>query len=131
MSQPAHVQSERRAPPAELLAELRNAVGSLNVVTAQSELLVYECDGLTLDRATPGALVYVHSTAEVVACVKACAAANYPFVARGAGTGLSGGAVATNGMVVIELARMNKILEIDFENRCALVEPGVINLRLT
>ncbi|MCW8130316.1 MAG: FAD-binding protein [Planctomycetota bacterium] len=121
----------RREPAAGLLDALRAAVGPQNVVTSHDELFVYECDGLTLDKSTPGAVVYVHSTLEVAAVVKACAAAGFPFVARGAGTGLSGGAIALGGMVVIELARMNRVIEIDYENRVACVEPGVINLNLT
>ena len=131
MTLDAQAKAGAPAVPSGLLEALRSAVGAQNVVTQRDELFVFECDGLTLDRATPGALVYVHSTAEVVACVKACAAAGHPFVARGAGTGLSGGAVACGGMVVIELARMNRILELDFENRIALVEPGAINLHVT
>ncbi len=112
---PIDAQASRPSPtlPAALLERLRGAVGAENVVTRQDELFVYECDGLTLDRATPSALVYVHSTTEVVACVQACAAAGHPFVARGAGTGLSGGAVAIGGMVVLELARMNRIRAVD------------------
>jgi len=123
--------TEVKSPPHALLDALRAAVGAENVLTAREELFVYECDGLTLDKATPGALVFVHSTAQVAAVVLACVAHHQPFVARGAGTGLSGGALALGGMVVIELARMNRILELDFENRVALVEPGVINLLLT
>ncbi|MCK6471260.1 MAG: FAD-binding protein [Planctomycetes bacterium] len=117
--------------PAVLRAELMAAVGPGNVKVAAEELHVYECDGLTIDTAVPGAVVFVHSTEQVVKVVKACAAAQQPFVARGAGTGLSGGAVALNNAVVIELARMNRILELDLENRVALVEPGVVNLRLS
>ncbi|GMV82273.1 MAG: hypothetical protein AMXMBFR7_34570 [Planctomycetota bacterium] len=116
---------------ATLLAALREAVGAANVQNQADELFVYECDGLTVDRATPGAVVFVHSTEEVARVVRACSEHAHPFVARGAGTGLSGGAVALNGAVVIELARMNRILEVDFENRVALVEPGVVNVHLT
>jgi len=122
---------ERRPLPTRLLAALRAAVGDANVLTRASELYVYECDGLTLDKATPGAVVYVQSAEQIQAIVRACAADDFPFVARGAGTGLSGGAVALGGMVVIETARMNRILEIDAENRVALVEPGVVNLHVT
>lgn len=117
--------------PAALRAELMAAVGPGNVKVAAEELHVYECDGLTIDTAVPGAVVFVHSTEQVVKVVKACSSAQVPFVARGAGTGLSGGAVALNNAVVVELARMNRILELDLENRVALVEPGVVNLRLT
>jgi len=117
--------------PAALLAALEKIVGAPNVITERSEKLVYDCDGLTLHKTLPGAVVFAHSTAEVSAIVKACVAANYPYIARGAGTGLSGGAMALNHAVVIELARMNKILEINEKDRYACVEPGVINVNLT
>jgi len=117
--------------PAALLSALNTAVGAANVITDRSEKMVYDCDGLTLHKAMPGAVVFVHTTAEVAAVVKACVASNYPYLARGAGTGLSGGAMALNGAVVIELARMNRILEINAEDRYAVVEPGVINVNLT
>ncbi|MCZ7644785.1 MAG: FAD-binding protein [Planctomycetota bacterium] len=118
-------------PTPALLTALREAVGEANVQTSSDELFVYECDGLTLDTATPGAVVFVHSTEEVAAVVRACHEASHPFVARGAGTGLSGGAVALHGAVVVETARMKRILELDLENRVALVEPGLVNLHLT
>lgn len=115
----------------QFLADLRSAVGPANVVTDRNETLAYDCDGLTLHKTLPGAVVFVHTTEEVSAVVKACAKAKYPFVARGAGTGLSGGAMALNGAVIIELARMNKIIEINAEDGYACVEPGVINVNLT
>ena len=117
--------------PAALLDALNAIVGSQNVITERSEKAVYDCDGLTLHKAMPGAVVFVASTAEVSAVIKACVAAKYPYLARGAGTGLSGGAMALNAAVVIELARMNRILEINAEDRYAVVEPGVVNAFLT
>jgi glycolate oxidase len=114
-----------------LLSALRSAVGDKNVLTARDELAVYDCDGLTFHKALPGAVVFVHSTEQVSAVVKACNAAGAPFLARGAGTGLSGGALALNGAVVIETARMNRILELNAEEQYAVVEPGVINLNVT
>ena len=117
--------------PPVLLNALNAAVGAQNVITNRSEKLVYDCDGLTLHKTMPGAVVFTHSTEEVSKVVKACVAANYPYLARGAGTGLSGGAMALNGAVVIELARMNKILEINAVDGYAIVEPGVINVNLT
>ncbi len=117
--------------PAALLNALRSAVGSANVLTGRDETTVYDCDGMTLHKALPGAVVFVSSAAEISAVVKACNAANHTFIARGSGTGLSGGAMALNGAVVIELARMNRVLEINVDGRYAVVEPGVINLNLT
>jgi glycolate oxidase len=118
-------------PPATLLAALRSAVGEKNVITHHDEMAVYDCDGLTFHKALPGAVVFVSSTAEIAAVVKACNAANYPFLARGAGTGLSGGALALGSAIVIETARMNRILEINVAERYAVVEPGVINLSVS
>lgn len=86
---------------ATLLAALREAVGAANVQNQADELFVYECDGLTVDRATPGAVVFVHSTEEVARVVRACSEHAHPFVARGAGTGLSGGAVALDRKSVV------------------------------
>ncbi|MGD0091890.1 MAG: FAD-linked oxidase C-terminal domain-containing protein [Planctomycetota bacterium] len=118
-------------PSAALIDSLRKAVGADNVISDRDELLTYDCDGLTLHKAVPGAVVFVHSTEEVSTVVKACGAAKHAFVPRGAGTGLSGGALALDGAVVIELARMNRILEINRADRYAAVEAGVINLQLT
>ena len=117
--------------PLILIHALENIVGSKNVMTRRSETLVYDCDGLTLHKALPGAVVFVSSTEEVSRVVKACCAANHPYLARGAGTGLSGGAAALNHAIVIEMARMNHILEINAVERYAIVEPGVINADVT
>ncbi|HSZ39225.1 MAG TPA: FAD-linked oxidase C-terminal domain-containing protein [Trebonia sp.] len=105
--------------------------GSGNVITDPLELRTYECDGLTSHRATP-ALVVLPSTAEQVAdVVRECAAHAIPFVARGSGTGLSGGAVPHEEGVLIVMSRMRKILEIDPVARRAVLEPGVTNLSVT
>jgi glycolate oxidase subunit GlcD len=92
---------------------------------------VYECDGLTLHRAVPSAVVFPRSAEEVQAVVRLCRAFGAPFVPRGAGTGLSGGAIALEEAVVIECSRMNRILEIDPVDRLATVEPGVVNADLS
>src|SRR5688572_16168791 len=110
------MQQTERSIPDTLLAALRQAVGPANVLCEADKIMAYDCDGLTLHKATPGAVVFVHSTAEISAVVKACNAARYPYLARGAGTGLSGGAMALNRAVVVETARMNKILEINVED---------------
>jgi glycolate oxidase len=113
-----------------LLAELRALFPGERCVSHAEELFVYECDAQRFDRGQPLALVFPETTAEVSAAVKACVARGVPFVARGAGTGLSGGAVA-RGSVLICTARMEKILAVDVANRQAWVEPGVVNARLS
>jgi glycolate oxidase len=126
-SMPTLSDSERR----RLRAAFAAIVGPAAVVTDPSELLVYESDGLTIFRATADLIVFPTSTEQVVACVKLANAENLPFVARGAGTGLAGGCLPTEGGLVIALTRMNQILEVDYENQLAVVEPGVVNLHLT
>ncbi len=115
----------------EIVVKLREAVGPQNVITAPEELRTYECDALTAYRAVPGAVVLPAGTEEVQAVVRICYQARIPFVARGSGTGLSGGAMPVPDGVVICLARMNRILDIDFPNARVVVEPGVINLEVT
>jgi glycolate oxidase subunit GlcD len=117
--------------PAELAAALRAAVGEANCLTEAEALYAYECDGLTLEAVRPAAVVLPRTTEEVVTCVRACRRAGRPFVPRGAGTGLSGGAHPTPGSVVISCARMRTIHSVDAENRIAVVEPGVVNLDLS
>src|ERR687891_1542223 len=116
---------------AAFVAELEAAVGSEHTITEPEQLRVYECDGLTGHRAVPQAVVLPCTTEEVQAVVKACHRERVPFVARGAGTGLSGGATPVAGGVVISLARMNRILEIDLASQRVVVEPGVANLDVT
>ncbi len=115
----------------EILAELRCAVGDRGLIHEPNQLQTYECDGLTNFRATPGAVVLPSSTAEVQAVVRICAKHHIAFVARGAGTGLSGGALPQEGCIVIGLARMNRILSVDLENARITVEPGVTNSQVT
>ena len=114
-----------------LRAAFEAIVGRHAVVTDPSELLVYESDGLTVFRATADIIVFPRSTAEVAACVKLANAEGLPFVARGAGTGLAGGCLPTEGGLVIALTRMTRILEIDYDNQFAVVEPGLVNLHLS
>ncbi len=112
-----------------LVAELERIVGRENVRSKPVDLAVYGYDaGLATGR--PRAVVFVQSTEQVAQVVKALYGAGVPYLARGAGTNLSGGTVPPDGGVVIEMARMNRILEIDLENQQALVEPGVFNLAL-
>jgi glycolate oxidase len=112
-------------------AGLRGALGHQHVLTEPEQLRVYECDGLTGHRAIPELVTLPGSTEEVQAVVRACHRERVPFVARGAGTGLSGGATPIAGGVVISLARMNRILEIDLASQRIVVEPGVANLDVT
>lgn len=114
-----------------LISALQGVVGCEGVLTDPGALLVYESDGLTTHRARPRAVLLPQDTAEVAAVVGLLAGAGIPFVARGAGTGLSGGAVAADGAVVISLARLNRILELDPANRRAVVEAGVVNAALS
>ena len=106
-------------------------VGRDAVLTDPNDLLVYESDGLTIFRATADVIVFPRSTAEVVACVKLANAEGLPFVARGAGTGLAGGCLPTEGGVVIALTRMTRVLEVDYDNQLAVIEPGLVNLHLS
>ena len=111
-----------------LIDNLTAIVGRENVLSKPDELLVYECDGLPQHKHRPRAVVFPSSTEETAAIMRELTRASVPFTPRGAGTGLSGGALALNSGVVIEMARMRKILRIDAENRLAVVQPGVVNL---
>jgi glycolate oxidase subunit GlcD len=117
--------------PSRLLDELRALVGAAGVLERPEELFVYECDGLTHHTGRPSGVVLPRTSDEVVGIVRACGRAGVPFVPRGAGTGLSGGAVALGGGIVIECARMDQVLEIDPLERVAIVQPGVINAELS
>ena len=114
-----------------LVADLERALGPDAVISEPAELRTYECDGLTGHRAVPLAVVLPRTTEEVQAAVRVCHDHGAPFVARGAGTGLSGGAVPVAEGIVIGLARMNRILEVDVPNRRVRVQPGVTNLDVT
>lgn len=114
-----------------LVEEFRSIVGDEGLVSERDELRTYDCDGLTLLRVTPELVLLPKSTAEVSAILRVCHRERLPFVARGAGTGLSGGALPVQNGVVIGLARMNRILEIDIANERVVVEPGVTNASVT
>ncbi|MCG5211868.1 FAD-linked oxidase C-terminal domain-containing protein [Streptosporangium soli] len=115
----------------ELADRLRREIGTAAVITDPVRLRTYECDGLTYHRATPGVVVLPETAEQVAAVVRACAEYGVPFVARGAGTGLSGGALPRTDGVLIVTSRMRRILEVDLPNRRAVVEPGVTNLAIT
>ena len=113
-----------------LTTELAAIVGPDAVLNRREDLMLYEYDGST-ERALPEAVVFPAATAEVVALVRWAKERGMPIVGRGAGTGLSGGAVAAKGGLVIGFSRMKKILEIDIPNQRAVVQPGVVNLDLS
>ncbi|WP_410050354.1 FAD-linked oxidase C-terminal domain-containing protein [Actinomadura sp. HBU206391] len=113
---------------AAMAARFTELLGAEGVITDPVRLRTYECDGLTYHRATPGIVVLPGDAGQVAAIVRECAAAGVPYVARGSGTGLSGGALPRTDGVLIVTSRMRRILEIDIANERAVVEPGVINL---
>jgi glycolate oxidase len=116
---------------ARILDELRAIVGKDGLIAEPEQLHTYECDGLTNFRVMPLAVVLPTSTEQVQSVVRVCYRERMPFVARGSGTGLSGGALPIESGIVISLARLNRILEVDIPNGRVVVEPGVINASVT
>ncbi|MBX6724346.1 MAG: FAD-binding protein, partial [Dactylosporangium sp.] len=114
-----------------LTARLVDALGPDAVVTDEAARRTYECDGLTHYRVTPGVVALPTDAAGVQATVRLCREYGVPFVARGSGTGLSGGALPVADGVLIVTSRMRRILEVDLANGRALVEPGVVNLAIS
>lgn len=122
----------RKNRPSDVVVQkLMNIVGEEDVLYQRADLVAYECDGYTMTTGVPRAVVFVHDTEEVSKVVKLLNSENIPYIARGAGTGLSGGATPLGGEVIISLVRMKRLLDVDLENRKAVVEPGYINLKLT
>jgi glycolate oxidase len=113
------------------LAELARLVGDDALLRDPADLLTYESDALVHLRATPGAVVLPSNASQIQAVVRLCHRERVPFVARGHGTGLSGGALPAAGGVLIGLSRLNRILDIDIPNLRVTVEPGVTNLEIT
>jgi glycolate oxidase len=113
------------------LVELRSIVGPSGLIVQPDELRTYECDGLTNFRQMPIAVALPSEGTQVQPIVAACNRYKVPFVARGSGTGLSGGALPVEGGIVLSLARLNRILEVDIPNARVVVEPGVINSSVT
>jgi glycolate oxidase len=111
--------------------DLRQALGAAQVVERREELLTYDCDGLACYRQAPPLAVLPLSTADVAAAVLICQHHGIAFVARGSGTGLSGGALPVDNALLIVTARMRQILDVDLENRLVRVQPGVINSWVT
>jgi glycolate oxidase len=112
-------------------ALLEQALPADAILTAPEDLRVYECDGLTGARQVPALVCLPRTTEEVQHVVRACAAHSVPFVARGAGTGLSGGALPVADGVVVSLARMNRVLDVDLDAQRVVVQPGVTNVQVT
>jgi len=110
-----------------IIKEFEAVIGKKGVVRRKEELLTYECDGLPSYRQRPALVVLPRTTEQVAAAVKLCDRYNIPWVARGAGTGLSGGALPVEDCVLIVTALMKRILDIDHDNQRIVVQPGVIN----
>src|SRR5437773_10119736 len=117
--------------PAALLTQLRTAVGSDGVIDRPEALLVYECDGYTLERAAPEVVVLPRTPAEVAAVLRLLAAERIPFVPRGAGTGLSGGTLPVEAPVMVGTSRLSAIEAIDVANRRIVAQAGVVNQWVT
>jgi glycolate oxidase len=114
-----------------IIKEFETALGTKNVIQRKEELITYECDGLASYRERPALAVLPRTTEQVAAAVKICNKYNVPFIARGSGTGLSGGALPVENCVLIVTSMMRQILNIDLENQQVIVQPGVINSWVT
>ncbi|MGK5685444.1 FAD-linked oxidase C-terminal domain-containing protein [Actinoplanes sp. URMC 104] len=114
-----------------LARRLRAELGPEQVITDRQELRTYECDGLAHYKVIPAVVALPRTAAQVAAVVRACAVAGVPFVARGSGTGLSGGALPHAEGVLIVTAQMRRIVEVAAADERAVIEPGVINLQVT
>jgi len=115
----------------ELLDRLTAALGEEGVIHAPEELRAYECDALTAYRCPPLAVVLPRSTEEVAEAVRICAEMGVPIVPRGAGTSLAGGSLPTADSVILGVARLNRVIEIDYPNRFIRVQTGMTNLSVT
>jgi len=118
------------AIPAEVIESVRARLGPNGYLHKPEDLILYQYDG-GIDTALPDLVVFPRSTEDVVALAKLAASFDIPIVGRGAGTGLSGGAIPRAGGMMVAFGRMNRILEIDLANECAVVEPGVTNIEVS
>jgi glycolate oxidase len=116
---------------AEIVAELERIVGADGVVVSPEGRMTYECDMHTFYKGAPDVVALPARTEQVQAIVRLCRAARVPIVPRGSGTGLIGGAMAPEGGVMVGMNRMTSIVDVDLPNRCATVQPGLINLWLS
>ena len=123
--------AEVLAKRARIVAALRAIVPGEGVIAAEDELRAYECDGLTAYHAVPMAVVLPTTTEQVAAILRFCDKEKVKIVPRGAGTGLSGGALPLTDGIVLGLGKFNRILDIDYENRTVTAQPGVTNLAIT
>src|SRR5436190_14369492 len=119
---------ERRA---DIFEALRRIVSGEGVIVSEAERRVYESDGLTAYRQLPLVVVLPSTVEQVAAVLRYCTELSIKVVPRGAGTSLSGGALPLADGVLLGMAKFNRILEIDYENRCAVVQPGVTNLAIS
>ncbi len=115
----------------DVLRRLREIVGAEGLLSQREELLVYECDGYTIEKQVPDVVVFPTTTEQIVQIVKLCNELQLPFIPRGAGTSLAGGSLPVGGGVMIALTRMKQILEVNLRDRFAIVEPGLVNVHLT
>jgi len=114
----------------KIIRELEQILGKQSVLSKSEDLMMYEYDG-SIEVARPEVVVFPRTTQEVVRIVHLANRTNTPITGRGAGTGLSGGALARQGGILMVFSRMNKILELDLENQRAVVQPGVVNMDIT
>ncbi len=110
-----------------IIAKLTTVVGNRGIIQRREELITYECDGLTSYRERPDLVILPKTTEQVAAAVRICDENNVAWIARGAGTGLSGGALPVENCVLIVTSLMNQILKVDLENQTVVVQPGVVN----
>lgn len=127
----AHAAPGRSRVTSGLVSALKAVVGERGLVTGRTPLKVYECDGYTLERATPGLVVLPETTDEAARVVALLAEAGVPFVPRGAGTGVSGGCLPVGEAVLVGTSRMRRIRNIDWDDQTAEIEAGVVNLEVT
>lgn len=121
----AEKSTERNWKP--IIAQLTAVVGIKGIIQRREELMTYECDGLTSYRERPALVILPKTTAQVAAAVEICDRNNVAWIARGAGTGLSGGALPVENCVLIVTSLMNQIVKVDLDNQRVVVQPGVIN----
>ena len=117
--------------PIALIHELQKIIGSDGVLTAHSDRMVFECDGFTIEKSCPDVVGFPTTTEQIATVIKACNRYEIPFLPRGAGTSLAGGTLPVGGGVMLVLTRMKEIEEINLRDRYAIVQPGVVNIRLT
>lgn len=125
------IQDKQKINWQPIIKKLITVLGEKGVVQRKEELITYECDGLTSYRQRPAVAVLPRTTEQVAEVVKICNQFTVPFIARGSGTGLSGGALPLEDSVLIVTSLMRQIIKIDLENQIAIVQPGVINSWVT